>query len=129
MTTTVEQLFRKQRQASPSDLRDWGWLQTQFPESCGSGGVPGPEIGSDGHLWEYEPSAETAARGAGMRKSVVQIIPQRDPDGWKLHAKSLQIRSRVLEVAGLGWVDPAFKIETDDHLGLLRDDKRASVCG
>jgi hypothetical protein len=33
MTTTVEQLFSKQRQASASDLRDWGWLQTQFPKA------------------------------------------------------------------------------------------------
>jgi hypothetical protein len=91
MATTVGQLFSKQRQASASDLRECGWLQTQFPESFGSGGVLGLEIGSDGHLWVIipinEPSAETAARGAGVRKSVRQIIPQHDPNGWKLHAK------------------------------------------
>jgi hypothetical protein len=90
MPMSVEELFSKQQQVSSRDLQDCGWLQTQFPESFGSGGLLGPEIGMDGHIWVIIPITEsgaaTAAKRAGLQRSIHEIIPDSDTGGWKLHA-------------------------------------------
>src|SRR5262249_15143424 len=66
---STNEIATKQKQVKPSDLRNCGWLQTRFPESFGSGGISGPEIGDDGHLWIKIPisdgAAATALKGAG----------------------------------------------------------------
>jgi hypothetical protein len=89
---SVENLFSKQQQATPSDFQECGWLQTQFPKSYGSGGILGNETGVDGHLWVIipitEPQAAAAAKGAGLQRSIQEIIPGSDPRGWELHANS-----------------------------------------
>ena len=44
----------------------------------------------DGHLWIIIPISEgaaaTAAKGAGLHKPVQELIPDADPDNWRLRA-------------------------------------------
>ena len=85
-------LERKRRQARAGDIRACGWLQTKFPESFGSGNkwLDDPAVGLDGHLWIMIPitedAAATAAKGAGIQKTIQEIIPDADPGKWQLHA-------------------------------------------
>jgi len=87
---STNEIATKQKQVKPSDLRNCGWLQTRFPESFGSGGISGPEIGDDGHLWIKIPisdrAAATALKGAGFQKSIQELFPDAEPGKWQLHA-------------------------------------------
>src|SRR5262249_5049671 len=85
---STNEIATKQKQVKPSDLRNFGWLQTRFPESFGSGGISGPEIGDDGHLWIKIPisdrAAATALKGAGFQKSIQELFPDAEPGKWQL---------------------------------------------
>lgn len=80
----------KQKSPSVVDLSDCGWIQSQIPNSFGSGGVANLEPGIDGHLWVMIPisdhAARTAARGAGLKWSLDEVFNNPNPANWKLHA-------------------------------------------
>src|SRR5262245_25180080 len=87
MSTTDNEIATKKKQAKPRDLRDCGWLQTQFPESSRSGGIS--DIGVHG-LWIEIPisdgTAATALEGAGFQKSIQELFPDVEPGKWRLHS-------------------------------------------